>query len=586
MYDTVYHILLYFSCVPLLKLSSLLHLILSCVVMFHLPQSYDIWYHPIISHFPLRCRDESNHTLSVTQECSFWSVNHSWLRNLQVIAATTPPLLSLSQSIDLDVGGDKISLASQSNSQTKSRHSLTSASSTPVPVPIPIPITPTPQGLKTVAFDNHHEISLLLHLPTATSIIDKELSQNLSLKWLFTSSSMGSAVGTSGPIGGIRDKRLRNALKSVMCFNPNGLTAGQTIFLASIQLLESIRVDGGTLDLTSLELYLTDTALDSCHAFRNALICVCDCVFSVFLEASSAVLRDSTGVPGSNQSNKHVPRIISLMKTRQTISTVFHFFLARCSHSVFLIRSTALRFTRQIFERMRWLVCDSTAVSLLLNSLNQISRHNVMLSQHPTTSSFSPHSVDGYHETSLPYRTVPHSLDPTLLPNALLPTNCTSVCEASLPLLELAYSWLFTGMRAFPSELSTVLQQYVLREQFVSHSSSSNFHLGIALAREAACNRSPIYHIAPPVGDTSLRGPRSIAALKISSELPPSSPSPSIEMNTIANAFTAQLAHKFVLRGELEGLLTSLSFSVTGSGHSGRAETNSQSNISSLIAGK
>ena len=204
--------------------SSLPYFILSYLVMFHLPQSYDIWYHSILSHFPLRCRDESNHALPVHQESSFWSVNHSWLRNLQVIAAATPPLLSLSQSLDLDVGGNKISLASQSNSQIKSRHSLTSASSTPVPTPIPIPIstTPTPQGLKTVAFDNHHETSLLLHLPTATSIIDKELSQNLSLKWLFASSSIGSAVGTSGPIGGVRDKRLRNALKSVIGFNPNG----------------------------------------------------------------------------------------------------------------------------------------------------------------------------------------------------------------------------------------------------------------------------------------------------------------------------------------------------------------------------
>ena len=500
-----------------------------------------------------------------------------------MIAATTPPLLSPSP----DLKGDRMSSDSRANPQIKSRYSITSASSTSTSVHFPL-------GPKVVtdASDNQHKVSLLSHLPTATSIIDKEFSQNPFLKMLFAPSSLGSAAGTSGSLGGIRDKRMRNALKSAVCFSPNGLTAGQTIFLVSIQLLESLRVGGGTLDLTFLEGYLTDTALDSCHAFRKALVSVCDYAFSVFIESSSTGLRDSSGITGSNGNNKHsIPRIMSLMETRQTISTVFYFFLARCSHSVFLVRSAALRFTRKILDRMKWLLCDSTAVALLLNTLTQLSIHNVMLSQHPATSSFPPHSVDGYHETSLPYRAIPQGLGPTLLlPSALLPTNCTSVSEAAEPLFELAYRWLFLGMRALPSELSNVLQHYVLTEQFVSHFPSSNFHLGIALAREAACNRFPIYHIAPSVGDISLRGPRSVAALKIASELlvTVNVTSPSTEMDSIANAFTAQLAHKFVLRGEIEGLITSLSFSfpAADSAHSDKAMTHSQNNFSTPITGK
>ena len=46
----------------------------------------------------------------------------------------------------------------------------------------------------------------------------------------------------------------------------------------------------------------------------------------------------------------------------------------------------------------------------------------------------------------------------SLLPRELLPIDSKSIGEASLPLLEMAYIWLFTGMRTAPSDLSAILQ--------------------------------------------------------------------------------------------------------------------------------
>ena len=50
----------------------------------------------------------------------------------------------------------------------------------------------------------------------------------------------------------------------------------------------------------------------------------------------------------------------------------------------------------------------------------------------------------------------------TVLPRELLPVDAKSIGEAALPLLEMAYSWLFTGMRTAPSDLSVILQGDIL----------------------------------------------------------------------------------------------------------------------------
>lgn len=46
--------------------------------------------------------------------------------------------------------------------------------------------------------------------------------------------------------------------------------------------------------------------------------------------------------------------------------------------------------------------------------------------------------------------------------------------------------------------------EYILVEQALASATSST-HLGIALAKEAASNMTPIYHLAPPTGETCLR---------------------------------------------------------------------------------
>ena len=53
----------------------------------------------------------------------------------------------------------------------------------------------------------------------------------------------------------------------------------------------------------------------------------------------------------------------------------------------------------------------------------------------------------------------PYTAPPaTLLPRSSLPVGEKSIIDAALPLLEMSYSWLFSGMRSAHAELSAVLQ--------------------------------------------------------------------------------------------------------------------------------
>ena len=121
------------------------------------------------------------------------------------------------------------------------------------------------------------------------------------------------------------------------------------------------------------------------------------------------------------------------------------------------------------------------AVSLLLNTLNQLGLHSAKVTSfkastaHTQTQTLDPTQHSTHHNNSAQHNTH-HSAHtttltrteaqqgshtgshPYLLPFALLPPDSCGVAEASLPLLEMAYSWLFSGMRSVPSELSAVLQ--------------------------------------------------------------------------------------------------------------------------------
>ena len=499
------------------------------------------------------------------------------MKYLQQIATVTPPLLSpstsTSQSLPRTLRDSRALLQLQSIPLSQSPGIPTSTATS-------APITPK-AGLS----DHQSRISLLCNCDTASSIIDQELSHNPVLKGLFL-----PGVGTGGRLKGIRDKRTLTALRTVARFNLNGLSAGQIIFLTSIQLLESLRVGGQTLDLTALEGYLADAALDSCQTFREALVAVCDHVFSVFVEASLARLRDPTGLNHNHAQSMAQNQSQSLTRVRQTVAAVFYFFVVRCSHPVLLVRSLALRYTGRMLDRMVWLVSDSTALRLLLDTLTQLGLHSTLQLHHSQSSSHLSQPADRSQATGPSYRATLHSLGPTsLLHIALLPNDCASMYEISLPLFEMAYTWLFLGMRSVPSELSTVLQEYVLWEQSLSLTqsspSSASSHVGISLAREAACNRSPVYHIAPPLGDSTLSGPRSVAASKIASELPPKLSSLNLETNIIASTFTAQLDHKCVLRGELNGILTQFAFLIHGPMPPGGTVLHSSDNSLSSTAG-
>ena len=119
----------------------------------------------------------------------------------------------------------------------------------------------------------------------------------------------------------------------------------------------------------------------------------------------------------------------------------------------------------------------------MLNTLNQLGIHSARNPNNRTMATHTGLSVSGTNPSAIsgiPGRSgrlkgvVPtaHPLLPplnlfshpcwtpleALLPQGLLPIEDKSIGDAALPLLEMTYSWLFSGMRSVPIELSAVLQ--------------------------------------------------------------------------------------------------------------------------------
>ena len=162
-----------------------------------------------------------------------------------------------------------------------------------------------------------------------------------------------------------------------------------------------------------------------------------------------------------------------------------HFFIYILVDSLSLSLSHKLTHTFTLSQTLSLTLTHTfyplVAVSLLLNTLNQLGLHSAKVTSfkastaHTQTQTLDPTQHSTHHNNSAQHNTH-HSAHtttltrteaqqgshtgshPYLLPFALLPPDSCGVAEASLPLLEMAYSWLFSGMRSVPSELSAVLQ--------------------------------------------------------------------------------------------------------------------------------
>lgn len=340
--------------------------------------------------------------------------------------------------------------------------------------------------------------------------------------------------GGGGGLGIIKDKEMLQALRSVAIFDMKRLTAGQAVFMLSVQLLESLRAGGCSLEIRPILHYLSHPALDSSPYMRDEMAAIANHVFSVFIEAACAGL--------SEAENPYLPQ------TRAKTSQMFQYYLTHCVHAHYLIRATSLRFIGRMLDRLPWLLVDNSSVSQVLNILNQLSIHKAVISSFKTNSDSSQKiksTPNTPHKNPIPQGFTPNNSD--LLVYDLLPNNLNDISEAALPLLEMVYSWLFSGMRFMASDLSAVLQEYILTEQLLLSASTSS-HLGIAIAKEAAGNRSPVFHIAASNGEDSLKTERSLASYKISAQLPQT-----VSSNTVKNiaiAFTVELALKSRSLGE------------------------------------
>ena len=180
------------------------------------------------------------------------------------------------------------------------------------------------------------------------------------------SKSLTAVLHLSSKGGGFKEKNVLKSLKTVVKFNLGTLSAGQAVFLASVQLLESLRVGGSTMDLRPMILYLGDPSLDTLPRIRDEMAVVADSVFTVFIESACERLKhlsvtscsDVTASVSAPTHHTHTTQ--SLQQVRGVLSQIFEFFTAHCTHALVLVRTTSLKFVGRMLDRLSWLICDSS----------------------------------------------------------------------------------------------------------------------------------------------------------------------------------------------------------------------------------
>jgi hypothetical protein len=303
---------------------------------------------------------------------------------------------------------------------------------------------------------------------------------------------------------------------------------------------------------------------------RDALRVIANYVFSVYLEAASARLREYAKDETETNSVRNVS---SFLELRSIIGQVFEFIVARCAHRHSSVREAALQFVVKMADRFPWLMWSATCISVLLDTVQHLAeQERLVLDRQGAPVSVSPagfperggdiSSALSHHEVALPFAL--RSLDASipddervaaaLLPLEALPDDSRAIAAAALPLLEIAYSWLFVGMRKVPIELSAVLQRYMLSEK--AHGQSSAVHLGISIAEEAATNAVPIFHQSPSIQRQPLSTARAMASSKICTKMPggDGAQRKAIPDSELSLRFAFEIALKSRYLGEIRGM--------------------------------
>ena len=203
--------------------------------------------------------------------------------------------------------------------------------------------------------------------PLSHGFQEYEFSDNPVVRSMSVPSKSLTAVLHLSSKGTVKDKNVLKALKSVAKFNLGTLSAGQAVFLTSVQLLESMRVGGSTMDLRPMILYLGDSSLDTLPRIRDEIVVVADYVFTVFIETACDRLKHLSATSSSDVTASitattahHAHTTQTLQQVRGVLSQVFEFFTAHCAHALVLVRTTSLKFVGRMLDRLSWLISDSS----------------------------------------------------------------------------------------------------------------------------------------------------------------------------------------------------------------------------------
>lgn len=205
--------------------------------------------------------------------------------------------------------------------------------------------------------------------PLSHGFQEYEFCDNPVVRSMSVPSKSLTAVLHLSSKGAFKEKNVLKSLKSVVKFNLGTLPAGQAVFLTSVQLLESFRAGGSTMDLRPMILYLGDPSLDTLPRIRDEMAVVADYVFTVFIDSACERLKQlsmtscsdvtaSASAPTAHHTNTHTTQ--TLQQVRGVLSQIFEFFTAHCTHALVLVRTISLKFTGRMLDRLSWLISDSS----------------------------------------------------------------------------------------------------------------------------------------------------------------------------------------------------------------------------------
>ena len=153
---------------------------------------------------------------------------------------------------------------------------------------------PLLRGLSPAATYSHASASA--HVSASVGYLEKELASNTVLRSFLTGPGLLGDPPMHVSADHLPDPTVQLVLKAVSRFKLSGLTATHALFLAALQLMESLRVGdgGGSLDIRPVLVVCSDPALDALPLVRGAVVDITMHVFAVFLDAANIAMRDAS----------------------------------------------------------------------------------------------------------------------------------------------------------------------------------------------------------------------------------------------------------------------------------------------------